>query len=140
MEKIPYINTSIYFDDSFSSLFKYIDLDSSNVFLIVDSNIYDLYSKKFNEFENILVVESVEDSKSFSRNFKVRDILITTTDGEFLLNKELENDNTSQWIDVNTTTSYLKIDILSAYPGIEVSGSQPFEECAIQEITFYGRG
>ena len=43
MEKIPYINTSIYFDDSFSSLYKYIDLDSSNVFLIVDSNIYDLH-------------------------------------------------------------------------------------------------
>ena len=66
MEKIPYTNTSIYFDDSFSSLFKYIDLDSSNVFLIVDSNIYDLYSKKFHEFENILVVESVEDSKSLA--------------------------------------------------------------------------
>lgn len=66
MEKIPYTNTSIYFDDSFSSLFKYIDLDSSNVFLIVDSNIYDLHSKKFHEFENILVVESVEDSKSLA--------------------------------------------------------------------------
>ena len=66
MEKIPYTNTSIYFDDSFSSLFKHIDLDSSNVFLIVDSNIYDLHSKKFHEFENILVVESVEDSKSLA--------------------------------------------------------------------------
>ena len=66
MEKIPYTNTSIYFDDSFSSLFKHIDLDSSNVFLIVDSNIYDLHSKKFLEFENILVVESVEDSKSLA--------------------------------------------------------------------------
>ena len=45
----------------------------------------------------------------------------------FLLNKELENDNTSQWIDINQTTSYLKIDILSAYPGEEVGGSQAFE-------------
>ena len=59
---------------------------------------------------------------------------------DFLLNKELENDNTSQWVDINTTTSYLKIDILSSYPGVEVSGSNPFDECAIQEITFYGRG
>jgi len=66
LEKISYTNTSIYFDDSFSSLFKYIDLDSSNVFLIIDSNIYDLHSKKFHEFENILVVESVEDSKSLA--------------------------------------------------------------------------
>ena len=87
-----------------------------------------------------LVFQNVEDSKSFTRNHKVRDILITTSDDQFSLDKELENDNTSQWIDNNATTSYLKIDILSAYPGEEISGSQPFEECAIQEITFYGRG
>ncbi len=87
-----------------------------------------------------LVFQNVEDSKSFTRNHKVRDILITTSDDQFSLDKELENDNTSQWIDINATTSYLKIDILSAYPGEEISGSQPFEECAIQEITFYGRG
>jgi hypothetical protein len=87
-----------------------------------------------------LVFQNVEDSKSFTRNHKVRDILITTSDSQFSLDKELENDNTSQWIDVNATTSYLKVDILSAYPGEEISGSQPFEECAIQEITFYGRG
>ena len=36
------------------------------MFLIVDSNIYDLDNKKFREFENILVVESVEDSKSLA--------------------------------------------------------------------------
>ena len=87
-----------------------------------------------------LVFQNVEDSKSFTRNHKVRDILITTSDIQFSLDKELENDNTSRWIDINATTSYLKIDILSAYPGEEISGSQPFEECAIQEITFYGRG
>lgn len=87
-----------------------------------------------------LVFQNVEDSKSFKRNYKVRDVLITTSDSQFNLDKELENDNTSQWINVNATTSYLKIDILSAYPGEEISGSQPFEECAIQEITFYGRG
>ena len=66
MEKIPYTNTSIYFDDSFSSLVKYIDLDFSNIFLIVDSNIYDLHPKNFHEYKNILVVESVEDSKSLT--------------------------------------------------------------------------
>ena len=87
-----------------------------------------------------LVFQNVEDSKSFTRNHKVRDILITTGDSQFSLDKELENDNTSLWIDINATTSYLKIDILSAYPGEEISGSQPFDECAIQEITFYGRG
>jgi len=88
-----------------------------------------------------IVFQNVEDSKSFKRNYKARDISITTNNSDFLLNKELENENTSsQWIDINDTTSYLRIDILSAYPGEEVSGNQPFDECAIQEITFYGRG
>ena len=87
-----------------------------------------------------IVFQNVEDSKSFKRNFNARDILITTTDSEVALNKELTNDNTSQWVDINQTTSYLKIDILSAYPGEEVGGNQSFDECAIQEITFYGRG
>ena len=82
----------------------------------------------------------MQDNKSFTRNHKVRDIEITTNDSDFILSKELQNDNNSQWIDVNTTTSYLRIDILSAYPGEEVSGSQPFDECAVEEITFYGRG
>ena len=77
---------------------------------------------------------------AYTNREDVRDILITTGDSQFSLDKELENDNTSQWIDINATTSYLKIDVLSAYPGEEVSGSQPFDECAIQEITFYGRG
>jgi len=89
---------------------------------------------------DFIVFQNLEDSKSFKRNFKARDIAITTTDSEFLLNKELENDNTSQWIDINQTTSYLKIDILSAFPGEDVGTNQAFDECAIQEITFYGRG
>ena len=51
-----------------------------------------------------------------------------------------DSGNTSQWIDINQTTSYLKIDILSAFPGEDVGTNQAFDECAIQEITFYGRG
>ena len=89
---------------------------------------------------DFIVFQNLEDSKSFKRNFKARDIAITTTDSEFLFNKELENDNTSQWIDINQTTSYLKIDILSAFPGEDVGTNEAFDECAIQEITFYGRG
>ena len=34
----------------------------------------------------------------------------------------------------------ITIQILSAYPGEEVNGAEPFLECSIQEITFYGRG
>ena len=87
-----------------------------------------------------LTYENIEDSKSFKRNFKPRDILITTEEEGFSIEYELENQNTSsQWIDLNTTSSVITIQILSAYPGEEVNGAEPFPECAIQEITFYGR-
>ena len=88
-----------------------------------------------------LTYENLDDSKSFKRNFKPRDILITSEEEGFSIEYELENQNTStQWIDLNTTTSVITIQILSAYPGEEVNGAEAFPECAIQEITFYGRG
>ena len=88
-----------------------------------------------------LTYENLDDSKSFKRNFKPRDILITSEEEGFSIEYELENQNTStQWIDLNTTTSVITIQILSAYPGEEVNGAEAFHECAIQEITFYGRG
>ena len=88
-----------------------------------------------------LTYENIEDSKSFKRNFKPRDILITSEEDGFSIEFELENQNTSsQWIDLNTSSSVISIQILSAYPGEEVNGAEPFPECAIQEITFYGRG
>ena len=86
-----------------------------------------------------IVIQNLEDSKNFIRNYKAKDILITANSEKFFLNRELLNDNLSQWIDINITTDYLRIDILSAYPGEEVNGLLPFTECAIQEINFYGR-
>ena len=59
---------------------------------------------------------------------------------ELEIQKELENDNFEQWVDVNTSTSYLRIDFLSAYPGEDLNGQEPFDECAIQEIRFFGKG
>ena len=56
------------------------------------------------------------------------------------IQKELENDNFEQWVDVNTNTTFLRIDFLSAYPGEEVNGQNSFDECAIQEIRFFGKG
>ena len=85
--------------------------------------------------------ENIEDTKSFKRNHKPRDLLITSEEDGFSIEYELENqNNSSQWIDMNTTSSVITIEILSAYPGEEVNGAEPFSECVIQEITFYGRG
>ena len=91
---------------------------------------------------DFIVIQNSEKSTSFKRNFKVRDVLITSRDKDSDLEvvKELENDNFEQWVNINYTISTLRIDFLSAYSGEEVNGQKPFEECAIQEIRFFGKG
>jgi len=99
---------------------------------------------EFNFSEEIyiefIVVQNAEKSTSFKRNYKVRDLLITGDDPDLEVQRELENDNYEQWVDVNTTTTFLRIDFLSAYPGEEINGQNSFDECAIQEIRFFGKG
>ena len=91
-------------------------------------------------FIEFIVVQNAEKSTSFKRNYKLRDLLITGNDPELEIQKELENDNFEQWVDVNTKTSYLRLDFLSAYPGEDLNGQNAFDECAIQEIRFFGKG
>tara|TARA_B100000427_G_scaffold51305_1_gene39268 strand:- start:618 stop:1514 length:897 start_codon:yes stop_codon:yes gene_type:complete len=92
-----------------------------------------------NIYIEFIVVQNSEKSSSFKRNYKIRDLLITTDDPDLQVQKELENDNYEQWVDVNATTSSLRLDFLTAYPGEELNGQNAFEECAIQEIRFFGK-
>ena len=87
-----------------------------------------------------IVLQNLESSNSFKRNFKVRDIQVTTDENSILIEKELENTNSQQWININSTTATLRIDILSAYSGEDIGNTSAFKECAIQELTFYGKG
>ena len=97
---------------------------------------FTFYKEIYLEF---IVFQNSEDAEYFTRNYKVRDIALTTNDSMFVLNKEFNNENISQWLDINTQTDFIRIDILSAYPGEEISGKVAYDECAIQEISFYGR-
>ncbi len=90
-------------------------------------------------FIEFIVIQNAEKSSSFKRNYKIRDLVITTNAENQKIQKELENRNTEQWIDINTTTNYLRIDVLSAYPGEEFNGQEPFKECAVQEVRFFGK-
>ena len=60
-----------------------------------------------------IVIQNAEKSSSFVRNFKARDIKITTDQSDYEVEKELENDNFQQWIDLNTTANTIKIEVLS---------------------------
>ncbi len=90
-------------------------------------------------FIEFIVIVNVEKSSSFKRNYKIRDLIITTKNEDQQIQIELENRNSDQWLDINATTDYLRIDVLSAYPGEEFNGKEPFKECAVQEVRFFGK-
>jgi hypothetical protein len=98
------------------------------------------FTFKDSMYLEFIVFQNLESTNSFKRNFSVRDIQVTTDQSSILIEKEMQNNNGQQWIDVNSTTATLRIDILSAYSGEDIGNSNAFKECAIQELTFYGKG
>ena len=91
-------------------------------------------------YVEFIVFQNLESTNSFKRNFRVRDIQVTTDQNSLLIEKEIPNNNSQQWVDINSTTANLRIDILSAYSGEDIGNTEAFKECAIQELTFYGKG
>ena len=89
---------------------------------------------------SFFIVQNLQDDKQFKRNWKIREITYRTTDEDYYYTIELQNTNESQWVEmVDTTTTELTIEFLSAYPGEEYGGSPAFNECAIQEIEIFGK-
>tara|TARA_B100000131_G_scaffold124152_1_gene121284 strand:+ start:7265 stop:8104 length:840 start_codon:yes stop_codon:yes gene_type:complete len=89
---------------------------------------------------SFFIVQNLQDTKQFKRNWKIRELRYSTTDDNYFYTYELQNTNESQWVEmVDTTTTELTIDFLSAYPGEEYGGSPAFSECAIQEIEIFGK-
>ncbi|MFL2573137.1 MAG: 3-dehydroquinate synthase [Flavobacteriales bacterium] len=65
MERIFYPKTQILFDASFSKLESYLEhTDCKSLFLLVDKKVYNYYKSYFTEYENIIIVDSEENSKS----------------------------------------------------------------------------
>ena len=58
-------------------------------------------------------------------------------ESKYFVSKELEYDNTSQWIDINSEINHeLTLKIVKNYPqNIKNQESR----CAIEEVIFYGR-
>jgi len=65
LEKIKHINTSIFFNESFTNINNYLnDVDQNNIFYLVDNKVFELHKKLFKPNKNILLIKSTEDSKS----------------------------------------------------------------------------
>ena len=89
-------------------------------------------------FLEFLVFQNPASTTVFEESIIVA-TLGTTSDNEskYFVSKELEYDNTSQWIDINSEILYdLTLKIVKNYPqNIDNQESR----CAIQEVIFYGR-
>ena len=89
-------------------------------------------------FLEFMVFQNPASTKVFEEGIIVATLGITSDNGsKYFVSKELEYDNTSQWIDINSEILYdLTLKIVRNFPqNIDNQESR----CAIQEVIFYGR-
>ena len=89
-------------------------------------------------FLEFMVFQNPESTKLFEESIIVATLGITIdNEPKYFISKELEHDNTSQWIDINSEILYdLTLKIIKNYPqNIDNQESK----CTIQEVIFYGR-
>ena len=89
-------------------------------------------------FLEFMVFQNPASTTVFEDSIIVATLGITSdNESKYFVSKELEYDNTSQWIDINSEILYdLTLKIVRKYPqNIDNQESR----CAIQEVIFYGR-
>ena len=89
-------------------------------------------------FLEFIVFQNPESTTVLEESIIVATLGITSdNESKYFVSKELEYDNTSQWIDINSEILYdLTLKIVRNYPqNIDNQESR----CAIQEVIFYGR-
>ena len=89
-------------------------------------------------FLEFMVFQNPASTTVFEDSIIVATLGITSdNESKYFVSKELEYDNTSQWIDINSEILYdLTLKIVRNYPqNIDNQESR----CAIQEVIFYGR-
>jgi hypothetical protein len=89
-------------------------------------------------FLEFMVFQNPESTTVLEESIIVETLGITSdNESKYFVSKELEYDNTSQWIDINSEILYdLTLKIVRNYPqNIDNQESR----CAIQEVIFYGR-
>ena len=89
-------------------------------------------------FLEFMVFQNPESTTVLEESIIVATLGITSdNESKYYVSKELEHDNTSQWIDINSEILYdLTLKIVRNYPqNIDNQESR----CSIQEVTFYGR-
>ena len=89
-------------------------------------------------FLEFMVFQNPESTTVFEESIIVATLGLTSdNESKYFVSKQLEYDNTSQWIDINSEILYnLTLKIVRHYS--QNIDNQEYK-CAIQEVTFYGR-
>ena len=87
-----------------------------------------------------MFVYNLDDEERFLRNARIRGYEIRINDLQQAIVDELEDSAEPQRIEIRSLrTNRLTLTITSAYAGQVYDGKDPFEELAVQKITFFGR-
>jgi len=88
-----------------------------------------------------MIIENVDDEGRFLRNRRIKGIEVEIDDLQQVTVEELPDSNDEPHrIQIRSLqTSSVTVRITSAYPGQSFEGQEPFQELAVQEISFYGR-
>ena len=88
-----------------------------------------------------MIIENVGDEGRFLRNRRIKGIQVEIDDLQQVEVRELADTNDEPHrIQIRSLqTSSVVVRITSAYPGQSFEGQEPYQELAVQEISFYGR-
>ena len=93
-------------------------------------------------FLEFIVIENVEDSDLFSTRHNIKEFRLRTYNqgvDESPVMRILEDNNISQWFDINENVNKIKIEVFNAYPPTKYLDLSDTKSCVLQDISFYGR-
>ena len=95
---------------------------------------YITFDFKKNVYLEFMVIENFEIDNLFQRYDKVKELNIIYSSNRIEPQLfQMENSNTSQWVDLNQETTSVSLEIKSSYKDPENS------QCGIASVSFYGR-
>ncbi len=87
-----------------------------------------------------IVIQNVEDEARFTRNYRIRGVEITVDDLATTIIRTLEDTRARQTIDIGSLeTRTVVVKVTDTYAAAPFGGEPPFEELALQEVSFFGR-
>lgn len=93
-------------------------------------------------FLEFIVIQNVENSDLFNTRYNIKEFRLRTYNqgiDESPVMRILEDNNISQWFDINENVNKIKIEVFNAYPPTKYLDLSETKSCVLQDIRFYGR-